>query len=130
MLLSDEIFKGMPMTKFPGGGLNYGEGTLDCLRREIKEEFNYDIEIIKHFYTTDYFQEAFFFENMQLISIYYKIKIPSLINIPTKEKPFIADTEQPQQLRWMPLEAIDENHLTFPVDKKVAGMIKNNFGKK
>src|SRR5205807_782347 len=32
--------------EFPGGGLNFGELVEKCLRREIREELDVDIEII------------------------------------------------------------------------------------
>ncbi|MBK9515443.1 MAG: NUDIX domain-containing protein [Flavobacteriales bacterium] len=38
VLVSDELIKGRRITKFPGGGLEYGEGLKDCLIREIREE--------------------------------------------------------------------------------------------
>lgn len=60
VLLSDEYYKGVKITKFPGGGLNYGEGTIDCLKREALEEFGQPIEVIEHFYTTDFFKNHFF----------------------------------------------------------------------
>ena len=53
VLLSDEYLMDMKMTKFPGGGLRFGEGTIDCIRREAMEEFGQEIEIISHYYTTD-----------------------------------------------------------------------------
>ena len=74
VLISDEFHLNMRMTKFPGGGLDFGEGTLECLKREALEEFGQEITDLEHFYTTDYFQKAHFFENQQLISIYYKAK--------------------------------------------------------
>ena len=39
LLVSDEYIRGMKITKFPGGGLEFGEGTRDCLKRE----FDYDM---------------------------------------------------------------------------------------
>jgi hypothetical protein len=36
MLVSDELIRGHRITKFPGGGLEFGEGTKDCLIREIR----------------------------------------------------------------------------------------------
>src|SRR5210317_1866991 len=72
ILISDEFQMGMQMTKFPGGGLHFGEGTIDCLKRELKEECNgQEIKKLEHFYTTDFYQKALFYENHQLISIYY-----------------------------------------------------------
>ena len=40
VLLSDEFRLKQNMTKFPGGGLIPGEGTIDCIHREALEEFN------------------------------------------------------------------------------------------
>ena len=56
VLLSDEYIRGMLITKFPGGGLEFGEGTRDCLVREFKEELNLSVSVGKHIYTTDFFQ--------------------------------------------------------------------------
>ncbi len=71
VLLSDEYIKKNKITKFPGGGLEFGEGTKDCLVREFKEELNLDIEITEHFYTTDFYVASSFDTNSQVISIYY-----------------------------------------------------------
>jgi 8-oxo-dGTP diphosphatase len=54
VLLSDEQEYGMRFTKFPGGGVEYGEGLIDGLKREFMEECNMEIEVLSHFYTTDF----------------------------------------------------------------------------
>jgi len=88
VLLTDEFQLGMKMTKFPGGGLNYGEGTVDCLRREFREECNeQELKNIRHFYTTDFFQEALFYEHHQLISIYYLADLQMPLRVPISKKP-------------------------------------------
>src|SRR3954470_22380234 len=74
VLLSDEYIKGMKITKFPGGGLEFGEGLVDGLRREMKEELNLETEIISHFYTTDFFVASAFDPSSQVISVYYLVK--------------------------------------------------------
>ncbi len=40
VLVSDEYIRGSYYTKFPGGGLELGEGTRNCLKREFKEEMD------------------------------------------------------------------------------------------
>ncbi len=49
ILVSDEERFGNRFTKFPGGGLEFGEGLSDCLKREFIEELNQNIEVINHF---------------------------------------------------------------------------------
>src|ERR1043166_6337372 len=74
LLVTDEFRFGKQITKFPGGGLQFGEGTIECIIREMKEETGLDTEVISHFYTTDFFQRSAFDKNRQVISIYYRIR--------------------------------------------------------
>ena len=60
VLVSDEYIRGGYYTKFPGGGLEFGEGTRACLEREFMEEMNLKVEVGDHIYTTDYFQLSAF----------------------------------------------------------------------
>jgi 8-oxo-dGTP diphosphatase len=127
VLLSDEYRMGMMMTKFPGGGLLYGEGTLDCLKREFKEECNgQEIENFRHFYTTDYFQEALFFKKHQLLSIYYLVDLKMPLRFHISEHPFDFEEMKDgnQSFRWLSLNEADTGMLTFPVDKLVLEKLK------
>ena len=125
VLVTDEFRFGKEMTKFPGGGLHWGEGTIDCLKRECREELGCEIEIVKHFYTTDFFQKAAFYENQQLISIYYLVKniAPLSVSI-SKPKNDLEKTEGAQSSRWLSLSELKEEEFTFPIDKKVVTMLK------
>ncbi len=125
ILLTDEYRFDLFMTKFPGGGLEYGEGTIDCLKREFKEELGISIEVDTHFYTTDYFQEAFSFKNMQLMSIYYTVSTKELDKIKITRIPNeIAAIEGSQSFRWVALNQLDSKDFTFPIDKKVVELLK------
>lgn len=128
VLISDEYFMDMKMTKFPGGGLRFGEGTLDCIKREAMEEFGQEVEIIRHYYTTDFFQKSLFFTNHQLISIYYLVRFTGKPVFPISTKPFDFEMiNGNQSFRWYPLALICQNTVTFPVDKKVAERLKADF---
>ena len=128
ILLSDEFHFGMIMTKFPGGGLQFGEGTIDCLVREMKEEGMQEIEVTEHFYTTDFYQKAFFTENQQLISIYYKAKLkgPVRIKIADRLADFTGQDEGDQSFRWVPLERLTPEEITLPVDRHVTRLLKKS----
>lgn len=124
ILISDEFFNNVKMTKFPGGGLEFGEGTVDCLKREAIEEFGQEIEIISHYYTTDYYQKALFFEDHQLLSIYYKAKFKNPPVFKISIKPFDFKLENGNfSFRWIKKKDLIPDLLTFPIDKVVAKMI-------
>ncbi len=125
VLLSDESYMGHRFTKFPGGGLEYGEGTLACLKREIKEETGCNIEILRHLYTTDFFQESKFHPGMQVISIYYLARFTEPPCFPVSDKPFDfpENAERGQSFRWLPFDRLTSDAVTLPIDKKVVEII-------
>jgi ADP-ribose pyrophosphatase YjhB (NUDIX family) len=133
VLISDEFQLGIRMTKFPGGGLHYGEGTLDCLKREFREECNgQEIVNPEHFYTTDFYQKALFYKNHQLISIYYMARLKEPICFKISEKPFdFAEMNNGNQsFRWININDLNETEITFPIDKIVSIKLKKQFGSK
>jgi len=127
ILLSDEFTHNMRMTKFPGGGVQFGEGPADCLKREAVEEFGQEIEILDHFYTTHFFQKALFYSDMQLISIYYlaKLKKAPLFRISETIFDFEEGKENSQSFRWVSLRTLQDSDLSFPIDRFVLNMLKN-----
>lgn len=127
VLLSDELYNGMQMTKFPGGGLEYGEGTIDCLKREFEEEAVGEIRAVDHYYTTDFFQPALFFEAAQLLSVYYRVEIHAFNDFPMSETVLNTSTSEPQKLRWASLAHLNSEALTFPIDRLVAHRLKTQF---
>jgi len=125
ILVTDEFRMGMNMTKFPGGGLEAGEGLIDALKREWQEELAVEIEIQAHFYTTDnYIKSAF--NNLQLLSIYYLVQLKEKVEIPVVERPFTfaSRIDGAQCFRWIRRSKLAEKDFTFPIDKKVALMLK------
>ncbi len=131
ILLSDEYVLDRYMTKFPGGGLIPGEGVEDCIKREAIEEFNQEVEIISHFYTTGFFQKALFYEDHQLISIYYRIRFtkPPEFRISTKAFDFPGKINGSQSFRWTSIEKLTAGELTFPIDRHVIKLLQSNSNK-
>jgi 8-oxo-dGTP pyrophosphatase MutT (NUDIX family) len=120
LLVNEELIRGQRVIKFPGGGLDLGEGTIECLIREWKEELGMDIEVLGHFYTTDYFQSSAF-DNSQVISIYYMVtsrQIPGeIINLLENERTY-----------WLPLHLVAAETFTLPIDKTVGAMLRLQQG--
>jgi 8-oxo-dGTP diphosphatase len=124
LLVTDEFDYGFPHTKFPGGGLELGEGTRECLAREFMEECELQIEVLDHFYTTDFYQKSAF-NDSQILSIYYRVKNIAPLNFKCSTKKFDFENEENGQLkfRWIPLKDLQAEDFTLPIDRKVAEMI-------
>ena len=122
ILLSDECRFGHFFTKFPAGGLEKGEGVIDALHREFREELNLEIEQATPFYYNDFYQESAFRKEDQIVSFYYLVKCDnSKIMVENYEIPFQEETEKQ---RWISIADLSPNNLTFPIDKIVVDRIK------
>ncbi len=128
ILISDEQEYGIQFAKFPGGGLEHGEGLIDGLKREFVEECNAEIEVISHFYTTDFYVKSAF-NDSQIISVYYLVKNITPLNLVFKTLPFDFDGEGDvlQSFRWIDMNKLQENDVTFPIDKHVVKLLTNNI---
>ncbi len=135
ILLSDEFIRGEYYTKFPGGGLEFGEGTRDCLAREFREEMNLEIKVGDHIYTTDYFQVSAFNPRHQILSIYYYVYALEEIRFVLRKKPFDFNQEEldayekngeTETFRFVDLDKFSVDMLSLPIDKIVGTIILEN----
>jgi len=123
VLISDERTQNVSFTKFPGGGLEYGEGLIDALKREFLEECNLPVEIVKHVYTTDFFEKSSF-NSSQIISIYYQVRALEKLTIPIKIKEFDFEEgensckkDKEEAFRLVDIKTLNKCDLTFKTDK-------------
>ncbi|HRN47007.1 MAG TPA: NUDIX domain-containing protein [Niabella sp.] len=129
VLVSDERIynRNLEITKFPGGGLELGEGTLDCIKREFKEELNIDIEIVKHLYTTDFFQQSAFHDDHQIISIYYIVKPIMPLFIPVNNGLPEYPDKVGEIFRFIDWDFFNEDIMSLPIDKIAVKILKNEY---
>lgn len=132
LLVADEYIRGGYYTKFPGGGLEFGEGTRECLKREFKEEMNLEVEIGDHIYTTDIFLLSAFNPAHQIISIYYFAKALEPITCPIRTATFDFDSNQldtynktgeTETFRFIDMDRLSADMVTLPLDKIVVEML-------
>ncbi|MBI2259840.1 MAG: NUDIX hydrolase [Flavobacteriia bacterium] len=126
ILVSDELRFNTPMTKFPGGGLEWGESPIECLKREFKEELNCSIQVNDLFYISDFFLESAFHKNVQIISIYYLVTKLDFTPITINHYPLYEIDKENH--RWISIEKLQESDFTFPFEKKVCQLLKKING--
>lgn len=127
ILVADELIGGNAMTKFPGGGLEFGEGIEDCLLREFEEELDITIEIKSLFHINKTYQVSAFNPKEQLISIYYLVENLSKKEIPVGKKPFAFPPQIKQCFRWIEISKLRQLDLTYPIDQQVGKLLKDKF---
>ncbi len=124
LLLSKEPMQEKQVTKFPGGGLQYGEGPEDCVVREFFEEIRIRVEVSEHFYTTGFFQPSFFEEAIQVISIYYLLRTID----PASERRLQKDGgAKKESFFWEPVRKIAPERFELPIDKEVARRVRDTL---
>lgn len=126
VLLSDEFEYERYFTKFPGGGLEFGEGLIDGLKREFMEECKIEIEVIKHFYTTDFYEKSSFNES-QVISVYYLVRPLQPLLFGVKNKKFDFEEGTSQCFRWKKITELSLDDVTFRTDKTVVQLLKDTL---
>lgn len=113
-----EEYVGEQLLKFPGGGLELGEGVLECLQRELEEELNLKTTNIVHLYTQEDFIASKFRDHEQLLSIYYQVEMVDENNLLIMD-PCI------EKIEWISLD--DENPFPLPVDQTAFEVLKKKF---
>ena len=126
VLISDEFRGGVAFTKFPGGGLEFGEGIAEALKREFIEELDLTVMVEDLFYVNDHLQISSFNNQSQLIAFYYFVTSSKLdqLDLESYVVPLLVNGEKQ---RWFPINKTLESVLTFPLDKIVSRKLIEKF---
>lgn len=128
VLISHERIAGKAYAKFPGGGLEFGEGPKDAVVREFMEELAVEVQVISHFYTTDFYLPSAFDPRDQVLSVYYCVSALGETEFPFHLPP---PTEQDvlrdkQVFRWHSIDALDVTMFELPADRVVAKLLSGS----
>ena len=118
ILVSEEVIGSVRMLKFPGGGVELGEGPTEALQREFMEELGLERIGYTHLHTMEGFVQSRFRPEEQVITIHYEVE--------SEEEPRSMERIQPTKLgaqnqlrfNWEEPNASLMERLSFEADKE------------
>lgn len=119
LLISHEKFKNRAFTKFPGGGLEWGEGIEDCLIREFNEELGIEIEPGFLFHVTSRFHQSSFYAEDQVVGVYFLISPDGFDQLSHSLDNEYSDGKS-ERFEWVPFDTFNPEILTFKTDREAA----------
>ena len=118
ILLSHENIDGYAMTKFPGGGLEFGEGALDCLKREFMEELGVKISQAKLVHVSEKYIPSAFKKNEQVIAVHYLVDSDdSILNYENIQDTAVGKSNM-LSFKWHKLDPSLIDDFSFEMDKE------------
>jgi ADP-ribose pyrophosphatase YjhB (NUDIX family) len=128
LLLSREWypFYSQGMLKFPGGGMRMGEGVVDCLKREFKEETGVSLLDVALFHMAEGVLPCLFDGGKsQVVPVYYEIlKYEGILPVGVEQD--IPEKRGRATLEWHEINKSVLNLLTFEADREAFAVFLSN----
>lgn len=124
ILVSDEVIAGRRCAKWPGGGLEFGEGPRDCAKREAEEELGQSIELGPLVHATGTFVQSAWRPNEQVLCHYYLARLVEPAAFRVTDAPFDFEPGRNQSFRWESLSTFGPDQLTFATDREAFRVLK------
>ncbi len=118
VLVAEEFHFDTFMRKFPGGGLEFGEGPAECLYREMQEELNLLLPVGDLLHTTRVFIQSAFNPDHQVLGIYYLVEASDEAVVKYRDSYLLPSRNGEEQFKWVSPEEVNAHDFTFPADQQ------------
>tara|TARA_B110000285_G_scaffold235522_1_gene317781 strand:- start:628 stop:1773 length:1146 start_codon:yes stop_codon:yes gene_type:complete len=129
LICNERLPDGSYAQKFPGGGVELGEGVMDAWWRECQEELGCQpaMQSVELFHTVETFIRSIFRPDDQLIALYYVCRLQSNEDVAwTEESAASPGGESNVQVSWKDWRSLDFRSFRFPTDQSAIQKLQAN----